>query len=382
MIIDDALLDDAEAMALCDSTQMLKSITEAGAQVRVASQAVPSALLATISSEQPRTVVIVGMGGSGIAGQILQALINHSSATPVMAVNSDSLPSWVGSNDFVIACSASGNTAETLAATQTALQRGCKVVAITSAKSKLANLILDNRAELIEIDPAGRMPRACLWLLLTPQLMIADALGLLEFKSKEIAALAKKLDELSTSNGPTSPLDESAAKALALEIAGHITICWATSTLLAPVAYRFACQLNENANAPAIHGTLPEAAHNQVVAMDGFFLDDDDAIEQLFKDRIEDPTITSTLRLVLLRDGQETDLVRKTADLVTDLAIERGMLVTTINADDQSLLHRIATMTAIVDFASAYVALATGIDPGPIPFIAELKAGLAEEQSN
>lgn len=299
-----------------------------------------------------------------------------------MAVNSDTLPSWVGSNDFVIACSASGNTAETLAATQSALHRGCKVVAITSAKSKLANLVLDNRADLIEIDPAGRMPRACLWLLLTPQLMIADALGLVEFKTKDIAALAEKLDELSASNGPTSRLDESAAKSLALEIAGHITICWATSTLLAPVAYRFACQLNENADAPAIYGTLPEAAHNQVVSMDGFFLDDDDAIEQLFKDRIEDPTITSTLRLVLLRDGQETELVRKTADLVTDLAIERGMLVTTITADDQPLLHRIATMTAIVDFASAYVALATGIDPGPIPFIAELKAGLAEEQSN
>lgn len=376
MIIDDALLDDAAAMALCDSTQMLKAIAEAGAQVRVASKAVSAEFLKSLSAEQPRAVVILGMGGSGIAGQILQANITNG-GIPVVAVNSDSLPPWVGSNDFVIACSASGNTAETLAATQTALQRGCRVVAITSANSKLANLVADNRSDLIEIDPAGRMPRACLWLLLTPQLMIADALGLLDFGSAEIIALAEKLDALSTQNGATAALDESAAKALALEVAGHVTICWATSSQLAPLAYRFACQLNENANAPAIYGTLPEAAHNQVVVMDGFFLDDDDAVEQLFKDRIEDPTITSGLRLVLLRDGQETELASRTADLVTDLAISRGMLVTTITADDPQPLHRVATIATIVDYASAYVALATGIDPGPIPFIVDLKAGLA-----
>ncbi|MFZ9283587.1 MAG: SIS domain-containing protein [Candidatus Nanopelagicales bacterium] len=381
MIIDDALLDDAEAMAMCDSTQMLKAISEAGAQVRIASTAATAELLTSIATEQPRSLVIIGMGGSGIAGQVLQALASQSSGIPVVAVNSDVIPSWVGINDFVIACSASGNTAETLAATQIALQRGCKVVAITSANSKLANLVADHRADLIEIDPAGRMPRACLWLLLTPQLLIADALGILEFNRNAAAELADKLDELAIANGANSEIDESAAKSLALEVAGHITICWATSHLLAPIAYRFACQLNENANAPAIFGALPEAAHNQVVAMDGFFLDDEDALEQLFKDRIEDPTITSTLRLVLLRDSGETDLVRKTADLVTDLAIERGMLVTTITADDESLIHRIATITSIVDYASAYVALATGIDPGPIPFIAELKAGLAEDSA-
>lgn len=377
MIIDDALLDDADAMALCDSTQMLKAIAEAGAQVRVASKAVSTELLNSIKSEQPRAVVILGMGGSGIAGQILQASITNG-GIPVIAINSDLLPAWVGSNDFVIACSASGNTAETLSATQSALQRGCRVVAISSANSKLSNLVSDNRADLIEIDPAGRMPRACLWLLLTPQLIIADALGLIEFKAKDAAALADKLDLLSTQNGATSALDESAAKALALEVAGHVTICWATSSLLAPLAYRFACQLNENANAPAIYGTLPEAAHNQVVVMDGFFLDDDDAVAQLFKDRIEDPTITSGLRLVLLRDSQESELARRTADLVTDLAIARGMLVTTISADDQQPLHRVATIATIVDYGSAYVALATGIDPGPIPFIVDLKAGLAQ----
>ena len=378
MIIDDALLDDAKALALCDSTQMLKAIAEAGAQVRVASTAVAPELLASITTEQPRTVVVIGMGGSGIAGQVLQAVTNQGGTTPVIAINSDSLPSWIGAQDFVIACSASGATAETLAATAVALQRGCRVVAITSANSKLAHLVSDQRADLIEIDPAGRMPRACLWLLLTPQLLIAAALGLIAFNSVDAAVLADHLDELATQNGPTSSVDNNAAKSLALEIAGHITICWATSNLLTPIAYRFACQLNENANAPAIWGMLPEAAHNQVVAMDGNFMPTDDGIEQLFKDRIEDPTVASTLRLVLLREAQESELARKTADLVTDLAIERGMLVTTIRVDDQLVIHRIATAATIVDFASTYAALATGIDPGPIPFIVDLKSGLAK----
>jgi len=378
MIIDDALLDDAEAMALCDSTQMLKSIAEAGAQVRIAVNAVSAQLLESIATEQPRAVVVIGMGGSGIAGQVLQAVVAAGGSVPVIAVNSDALPSWVSSSDFVISCSASGSTAETISATAVALQRGCRVVAITSANSKLANLVADHRADLIEIDPAGRMPRACLWLLLTPQLLIAAALGLVEFSNDDAMQLASHLDELSTQNGPTSAVDENPAKALALEIAGHFTICWATSALLAPVAYRFACQLNENANAPAIWGVLPEAAHNQVVVMDGAFMPDDDGIEQLFKDRIEDPTVTPALRLVLLRDAAETELVRTTADLVTDLAIERGMLVTSITVDDQPSWHRIATMTTIVDYASAYAALATGIDPGPIPFIVDLKSGLAK----
>ena len=95
MIIDDALLDDAKALALCDSTQMLKAIAEAGAQVRVASTAVAPELLASITTEQPRTVVVIGMGGSGIAGQVLQAVTNQGGTTPVIAINSDSLPSWI-----------------------------------------------------------------------------------------------------------------------------------------------------------------------------------------------------------------------------------------------------------------------------------------------
>lgn len=377
MIIDDALLDDPQALAICDTTSMLVAFAQAGAQVRLSAAQVKSSLLTSLKNEKPRSLVILGMGGSGIAGSILQAVAGQTAAIPVLAINSDRLPAWVSAHDLVVAASASGATAETLTSTSEAIRRGCKVVAITSKQSALAKLVSDAGGDVIEIDTEGRMPRACLWLLLTPQLLIADALGLLEFNPSDVEPLAIHLDDAANKNGPITDVDSNAAKSLALEIAGDFPMTWGTTSWLGPVAYRFACQLNENADAPAIWGVLPEAAHNQVVVMDGPFIDDSDALEEIFRDRIEDPLVASGMRLVLLRDETETDLVKKATDEITDMSVERGVLVTTVSAAQGSLLHRLATLITITDFASTYVALITGVDPGPIPFISELKGRIA-----
>ncbi len=101
MIIDDALLDDPQALAICDTTSMLVAFAQAGAQVRLSAAQVKSSLLTSLKNEKPRSLVILGMGGSGIAGSILQAVAGQTAAIPVLAINSDRLPAWVSAHDLV-----------------------------------------------------------------------------------------------------------------------------------------------------------------------------------------------------------------------------------------------------------------------------------------
>ena len=144
---------------------------------------------------------------------------------------------------------------------------------------------------------------------------------------------------------------------------------WGTSPLAGVAAYRFACQLNENAKYPAVTGTLPEANHNQVVTFDGPFAADLDGSGE---GRAAVP-----LRLVVLRDSVEHPQVARRREESALLAAERGVGVTELAAADGGPLVRLASLVQLIDYATVYLAIALGIDPGPVAAIQELKARIA-----
>jgi glucose/mannose-6-phosphate isomerase len=374
---DDTVLDDLDALAALDPGDMLRATADSGAQVRRALSATDPAALARIADEgRPRAVVVVGMGGSGISGDVLAAVCGHGCPVPVSTVRGYTLPGWVGPLDLVIAVSCSGSTEETLQVAGEAVKRGTRLVGVGAAGSPLEELVRSlPSAVFLPVDAGSLMPRAALWLLATPLLLIADALGLADVPVSALERAADVLDETSVECGPATPLADNPGKLLGVSMATSLPMVWGTSTLGEVAAYRLACQLNENAKLPVVFGAVPEANHNQVVALDGPFVGHDSS--DIFRDPVEDGAGPARLRLVLLRDSDEHPQDARRADVSQDLAERRDVAVDVLRAHEGLPVVRLASLIGLADWASVYAAIALGIDPSPIGPIVELKARIS-----
>jgi hypothetical protein len=96
----------------------------------------------------------------------------------------------------------------------------------------------------------------------------------------------------------------------------------------------------------------------------------------------DETTGGTRLRLVLLRDGglnadDDSDeplaVEERRADAVQTLAERRGVRCDVVTAEGGSALERLASLVAVPDFASVYLALAHGLDPMAVPAVSEMK---------
>jgi glucose/mannose-6-phosphate isomerase len=374
-MIDDLLLDDIKGMSAKDPGNMLEAVASSGAQMREAVSVLDRALLAEVSAgEQPRNLLIAGLGGSGVGGDVLKAVIGQSTPIPIVSERSHSLPGWVGPMDVVVGVSCSGMTEETLSTTAEAGRRGARVITIGAGGSdleKLSNSI--SGAVHFPIDAKGRSPRASLWTHATPLLMVANALGIAHIDEKEFEIAADLMDELSVANGPSVPLGENYAKGLALSCAESLPMVWGTGMIGATAAARFMAQLAENSKIPAAHGELPEVGHNQIVTFDGVLAGGAPA-KDIFRD--DEGVVDRRTHLYILRDTNEHPAVEKRIGIVSQIASDRDVPVTLLQATGNHPISRLASLIVPTDWASVYAGLALGIDPSQISTINQLKAGL------
>jgi len=280
----------------------------------------------------------------------------------------------VGAADLVIAVSCSGATEETLAASAEAVRRGCGLIGVGGRDSALAELAKQAHAPFISVQSAG-MPRSTLWALSVPLVVVASRLGLIDVPAGDHEAAAAELERISQLCRPGSETFVNPAKLLALDLAGTLPMIWGTSPLAGVAAYRFACQLSENAKYPSVYGVLPEANHNQVVTFDGLFAGGPDGPDGTDGPATGLPPVP--LRLVLLRDSHEHPQVARRREESARLAAGRGIEVTELAAAGSGPLERLASLVQVIDYATVYLAIAQGIDPGPVAPIAELKARIA-----
>jgi glucose/mannose-6-phosphate isomerase len=357
---------------------MLRQVASSAAQVRSAVRATQEADLAEITDAgRPRAIVVTGMGGSGVAGDVLAAVCGPGCPAQVLPVHDYQLPAWVGATDLVIAISCSGGTEETISAAAEAVRRGCRLIGVGGEGSPLAMIAQQARAPFIGVPSAG-MPRSTLWGLSMPLVVIASRLGLLEAGADDHESAAAELERISHLCRPDSESFVNPAKSLALQLAGTLPMIWGSSPLAGVAAYRFGTQLSENAKYPALVGILPEANHNQVVTFDGPFAAGPGRIGGVLgpdEPGEEGPPVP--LRLVLLRDSREHPQVARRREESAQLAAERGIGVSELAAADGGPLERLASLVQLIDYATVYLAIALGIDPGPIAAIQELKARIA-----
>jgi hypothetical protein len=211
-----------------------------------------------------------------------------------------------------------------------------------------------------------------LWALLTPVLLAADALDLIDAPATALEAAADRLDEVSMRCRPSSESFVNPAKSLALDLAGSVPLVLGNGELAGVAARRAAAQLARNARHPAVHGTLPDDASALVATFDGPFAR---TVDDIFADPDEEGAAATRLRLLLLRDSpdQEEPEMARFGDVVRDTAAASGIAVSEIVAETGHPLERLAGLMVLTDFASVYLALALGLDPATSPHVADLK---------
>lgn len=367
----EALLDDPERLQAGDPSNMLRAVASSASQVREAARVAGESELDSLATEaRPRSVVVAGMGGSGITGEVLAALATPSSPIPIVVHRGYGLPAWTGAADLVAAVSCSGRTQETLSAAEEARRRGARLLGVGAPQSPLHDVVSRAGGTYVGIDVGTRMPRASLWSLCVPLLLAADRLGIYQVPLATLEASARMLERVAARCRVDSESFVNPAKALALHLVGGLPMVWGASALAAAGATRFVAQLAENAKYPGIVGVLPEANHNQIVALDGPLAS---GPADVFLDPV-DAAPPPRLKLVVMREAAEHPGVSAQADVAVELAMQRGTPVTQLTAEGDSPLERLASLVALGDFASVYLALALGVDPTPVSAIDTLKS--------
>jgi glucose/mannose-6-phosphate isomerase len=243
-----------------------------------------------------------------------------------------------------------------------------------------------------------------LWSVSIPVLVLAERLGVARIGADVYELAASRLEEVSHQCRPASESFVNPGKSLALDLVGALPMVWGTSLLSGVAARRFARQLNENAKYPAIAGVLSEAAHNQVAAFDGPFaprssrlsapsatepslpgvgdaaadLPDlpDLAAWDLDYEETEPSEASgfTALRLILIADPDISQRVWAQRAAVTELAEQRGVGMSELAMDGEHPLVRLAGLIQLTDYASVYLAIASGIDPSQAVAIDDLQS--------
>lgn len=299
-------------------------------------------------------VVVVGMGGSAIGGDMARAFFGKRLRVPMVGCRDYELPAYALNDTLVVISSYSGNTAETIAAFDAARQGDATIVAITSGGAVAARCAEDGIP--VCVIPGGMPPRSALGLSLLPMLQILRACGIAAFDDSEFHEALASARQLCATCAPDAT--ENAAHDLAQALSGKVPFVYAASGLMEGVARRWACQFNENSKMLAHWGLFPELGHNEIVGWE--------ASPKLMKDSV----------VIALADADDPDAALRqmttSLDIIEPLA---GAVIRPSPVAGGRLARMIAT-TLLGDFASVYLAYINGIDPTPVEKIDRLKKEL------
>jgi glucose/mannose-6-phosphate isomerase len=300
-------------------------------------------------------VVVLGVGGSGIAGDVLAAVAGPVSPVPVLVVKGYDCPAFVDERTLVIAASCSGNTEETVAAAGAAHAAGGQLV-VLAAGGRLAELAGEWSAPWLPIPTDIPMPRAAIGALAVPAILLLDRLGLLPGAAAQVdaavAQLRRRRDELAAAAG--SPTDRPARVARA--IGQTLPMVHGGDAVGAVAATRFKNQVNENAKAPAFAHWHSELCHNEICGWGQH----GDVTRQVFT-------------LVELRHDHEHPQIAKRFDVVRPLLEEVVADVVELRAEGDGPLAQLFDLVYQGDLASLHLAYEAGVDPGPIPVLEHVK---------
>lgn len=304
-----------------------------------------------------RNIVVVGMGGSAIGGDLVRSYLAGRLMVPFVVCRNYQLPEFVDDETLVIASSYSGNTEETLAAVDDALGRKAMLVAMTTG-GMLSEVARLNGIPCLML-PQGLQPRAALGYSFVPLLVLMEKLGFIKDVAKDINSTIEWLKHERELHIEDLPASDNAAKFVATHVHGKIPIIYCGPTLTDSVGVRWKGQLCENSKALAFANQYAEFNHNELVGWS-------EALKPIAKHLI----------VIQLHDSDDHPRIKRRMEIVRELIEKLGVPVIEIESTGETPLQRMFSLIQYGDFVSYYLAILNGVDPTPVDAIEQLKKAL------
>lgn len=313
----------------------------------------------SINYRKPESILVTGMGGSAIGGDILRTWLSDYLPIPISVSRDYHLPAYANNRTLVFAVSYSGNTEETLSSFMEAVQRRCMVIGISSGGS-LQKFCQELKIPFVKL-PENMPPRTAIPYLFFPLVIAMEKLGALKGRREEIAESLTVLRKIREDIKPESPTPRNMAKQIALQIKGTAPVVYGFGSFES-VALRIKTQFNENSKVPAKCGVFPELNHNEIVGWGG------------------PKELTKIFSIILIRDSDEPPEIKARIDLTKETALKGKVgKILELYAKGRSKLAKMLSTMYIGDFASVYLAILYEVDPTTTEVITRMKEELERE---
>ena len=341
---------DASACRAVDTTGQIGEALGLSEHLRDALWRVDSAAIAPVDAHGG--LIVAGMGGSSVGGRLAAGALGPRLRRPFALAMGYDIPPWIGRETLVLCSSYSGGTEETLATYDAAKAAGAPRIVSTTG-GELAGRARADGVPVIPL-PGGFQPRAAVGYALVTALEAAALCGAAPSLRAEVERAAALAAELAREWGPEGA-EDGEAKRLARALHGTFPVVTGGG-LTASIAYRWKCQINENAETPAFASKLPEHDHNEIVGWAG-------------ADR--------RLSAVFLEDPAAEERVVRRVEVTAEFAGQGAAVVERVSARGETRLERLVSLVLLGDLVSLYMAVLRGIDPVSVRVIDALKERLS-----
>jgi glucose/mannose-6-phosphate isomerase len=349
-----AVLDEPEKIKAVDKSNMINFCLDSA---KLYDKAAKLADKIQVNFPKPDNIIVAGMGGSGIGGELLKDWARNKTTVPIEVNREYQLPAYAGKRTLVLITSYSGDTEESLGAFLDALKRKCMIYCISSGGALLEN------AERLNVPylrvPGGMPPRAALPYLFIPLLLGMEKMGLVSGASEELSEALILLEKISQDNSPEKPAKENFSKTLALNIGLTAPVVYGFG-FYRSVAERFKTQFNENSKVPAKWEVFSELNHNEIVGWE------------------RAGELSKCFSAIFIRDKEESTEIRSRIEITKELVDKAGVGMFEVPTQGKSPMAKMLSTICIGDFTSIYLALLHGVDPTPVKTINYLKDTLKE----
>jgi glucose/mannose-6-phosphate isomerase len=348
------VLDNQEKISLVDKSGMLDFAVNAAKHYR---QAAEIADKIQVNYPKPANIVVAGLGGSAIGGDLLKDWAKNQLKVPIEVSREYQLPAYAGKKTLVMVCSYSGDTEETLSSFLDGLKRGCMIYCISSGGA-LIKYAKKHKVPYLQVT-AGMPPRAALPYMLIPLLFYMEKAGLVKGVAEQLEETLALLKKVSFENGPDVPTRDNFAKTVATHVGDTAPTVYGQG-FYRSVAQRFKQQFNENSKSAAKWEVFPELDHNEIVGWEG---------------RGEQCKYFS---VIFIRDSDTPVEIESRIDITHQIMERAGLIMFDLEVQGKSTLAKMLSTVVVGDFISVYLAVTRGADPTPVLTINYLKTSLGE----
>jgi glucose/mannose-6-phosphate isomerase len=352
------ILDDLKKIAELDRQDMLGIEERFVDQLITAQGIVKSCDYKNLKNKSFKGIAILGMGGSGVSGDIIKNLVIDSCEIPVAVIKDYELPAFVREGWLVVAISYSGNTEETLSAIGMAFERNCEIMCISSG-GKLMEIASGKNKCLVKV-PGGLQPRGASGYLFFSTFLSLNEIGAISISKSDIDESLELLKQKASLYRRESKAIDNPAKQLALALENYMAVVYGVSGFLSAIAYRWKCEINENSKCPSFASEFPELNHNETVGWENL------------------SEITKKFALIVFKDLSASERIKVRIDTTSVLIRKNLGKIIEIPVEGRSRLARALSTMYLGDIASVYLAFLYNTDPTPVDRISALKTELAK----